>query len=232
MIMVPEHRRFNAGLAILPRKGGKFMVDMPDLLQNYDPQTGAINGFPSLERRLSDLGGSFADEAAYKDELERGDALIYTVTSVEYSPTEGQLTYGISKILPGKIGREYFMTKGHFHAWRAAAEIYICLAGQGQIILENESDGRVQMLPLLPDSVVYVPGYTAHRTANTGASPLVFFGIYPAQAGHDYASIAGRNFLHVIADIDGKPALVERRKYLERYVSRFDDGADRLEEGG
>jgi glucose-6-phosphate isomerase len=28
-------------------------------------------------------------------------------------------------LMPGKVGAEYFMTKGHIHAWRPAAEVYL-----------------------------------------------------------------------------------------------------------
>jgi glucose-6-phosphate isomerase len=62
--------------------------------------------------------------------------------------------------------------------------------------------------------VVYVPGYTAHRTINTGAIPLVYLGVYPAQAGHDYGSIAHKNFDNVVLEIDGQPVLMDRREAL------------------
>ena len=45
-------------------------------------------------------------------------------------------------------------------------------------------------MPLTPESAVYVPGHTAHRTINTGDMPLTYLGIYPARAGHDYGVIA------------------------------------------
>jgi glucose-6-phosphate isomerase len=61
---------------------------------------------------------------------------------------------------------------------------------------------------------VYVPGFTAHRTINTGSEPLTYFGVCPAEAGHDYAVIAERNFSHVVIEVNGSPALAERAAFL------------------
>lgn len=167
-------------------------------------------GRPRIERRLSDLRGSFHDDAAYEAALQRGDPLIYAVSSVEPASGEGQMHYGLGVLYPGKIGREYHLTKGHYHARRSAAEVYIGLQGEGQMLLEDEASGASRMVPLHKHAVVYVPGFTAHRTVNTGGEPLVYLGIYPADAGHDYGSIASKNFRMVILERDGAPAMEER----------------------
>ena len=114
--------------------------------------------------------------------------------------------------VPGRIGNEYFLTKGHLHSWREAAEIYIGLTGEGMMLLEDEASGDSRMAPLTANQVVYVPGRTAHRTVNTGTVPLTYIGVYPAAAGHDYGAIAERNFRCVVVERNGAPALVERRK--------------------
>jgi glucose-6-phosphate isomerase len=113
-------------------------------------------------------------------------------------------------VMPGRIGDEYFMTKGHLHAWREAAEFYIGLSGEGVMLLEDEVSGESRMAPLRAHAVVYVPGKTAHRTMNTGRVALTYLGVYPAKAGHDYAAIAGRNFRCVVIERDGQPALIQR----------------------
>ena len=184
------------------------------LVTHLDPVTGAIEGYPLTVRRLSDLQGSFADEQAYQRALALGDPVVYTVSGVEVPAEEGQLGYALGLIMPGKIGREYYLTKGHFHAWRPAAEVYIGLAGEGCMLLESEDGSQNQMLSLLPNQAVYVPGYIAHRTVNTGNVPLTYVGIYPAQAGHDYGAIARQNFRHVIVELDGKPGMIERSELL------------------
>ena len=78
------------------------------------------------------------------------------------------------------------------------------------MLLEDESTGSSRLEPLGAGRIVYVPGYTAHRTMNTGTEPLVYIGVYPANAGHDYGSIAERNFLQVLVERDGKPTLLNR----------------------
>jgi len=180
------------------------------LVTHFNPVSGTIEGYPITVRRLSDLQGSFADEQAYRRALASGDPVVYTVSGVEYPAEESQLSYALGLIMPGKIGQEYYLTRGHFHAWRPAAEVYIGLAGEGYMLLESEDGSQNQMLPLRPHHAVYVPGYIAHRTVNTGGVPLTYVGVYPAQAGHDYDAIARQNFRHVIVEMDGQPSMVER----------------------
>jgi glucose-6-phosphate isomerase len=82
------------------------------------------------------------------------------------------------------------------------------------MLLESEDTGQVKLLPLLPNTVVYVPGYTAHRTVNVGSGPLTYIGIFPSQAGHDYGSLSRQNFRHVIVEKDSWPVLMERAEFL------------------
>lgn len=185
------------------------------LLTQFDPQTGTVGaGASRVERRLSDMRGYFADEIAYQARLSEDDPILYTVENVETFASEGDLYYGIGMIAPGRIGGEYFMTKGHYHQWREAAEFYIGLQGEGFMLLEHEQTQETRMLPLTPNCAVYVPGYTAHRTVNTGNTPLTYLGICPARAGHDYGTIVERNFLHVIVAQNGHPTLVKRSDYI------------------
>jgi glucose-6-phosphate isomerase, archaeal len=189
-------------------------MPMPPFHFRFDLLAGTFEGAPFTERRLSDLQGVFADQDAYASTLARDNPVLYTVSALELDQEEGALHCAIGRLMPGRIGREYYMTKGHLHAWRPAAEYYVGLAGEGVMLLEDEITGDSRMVPLLPNSAVYVPGHTAHRTMNTGVIPLVYLGIYPAGAGHDYATIAARNFRHVVVEIEGRPALVERSAYL------------------
>jgi glucose-6-phosphate isomerase, archaeal len=179
----------------------------------FDIESGRIGDRPLTERMLGDMAGYYADQAAFSDLLAQGNMLHYTVSAVEPAQGEGALHYAIARLLPGQVGQEYFMTKGHFHAWRPAAEYYIGLSGEGMMLMESEDGSESRLVPLTPDAAVYVPGHIAHRTINTGKEPLVYLGVYPAQAGHDYGAIAERNFLSVVVEIDGKPTLIDREVY-------------------
>jgi glucose-6-phosphate isomerase len=184
------------------------------LFTRFDPYSGQLDGASFTERRLSQLRGAFADEIAYEAALAQDDPVIYTVAALEPAQGEGQLNYALGMLNPGRIGAEYYLTKGHYHAWRPAAECYIGLSGQGVMLLEDENSAESKLLPLLPNSIVYVPGYTAHRTINTGHTPLIYWGIYPAAAGHDYGAIAQRNFHKVVVAVDEKPTLLNRLDFL------------------
>ena len=98
---------------------------------------GTMEGVPTTKRYLGDLKGCFADERAHALALTRGNPLLYSVASVESAQGDGQLHYGLGMLMPGRVGREYFMTRGHYHAWRAAAEVYVGLRGEGFMLLED-----------------------------------------------------------------------------------------------
>jgi glucose-6-phosphate isomerase len=185
-------------------------MQMEKLLSSFNPETGEVPGAHITTRHLSELRGCFADTIAYEVALAAGDPLLYTVSNVEYGGADGDLSYAVGVLMPGRIGPEYYMTKGHLHAWRAAAEIYIGLKGEGVMLLEAEADGASRMLPLRPHSAVHVPGHTAHRTMNTGTDPLIYIGVYPTRAGHDYAAIAAKNFRQIVVERNGRPVLLDR----------------------
>jgi len=186
------------------------LLNSHDLLRFFDPVAGTIAGVAPTQRHLGDLHGCFADTATYERMLAAGNPLVYGVSAVEPARADGDLHYALAFILPGRVGAEYFMTKGHVHSWREAAEVYLGLSGEGAMLLEDETTRESRMLPLRPNHAVYVPGKIAHRTMNTGSVPLTYLGIYPAQAGHDYTSVANRNFRCVVIERHGQPAMVER----------------------
>lgn len=197
------------GHAIRPRKT-PLMLSIERILSRYDAASGCIEGATILERHLSDLRGCFADGVAYAAALAAGNPLTYSVASFEPACGDGDLHYGLGRLMPGRIGSEYFMTKGHFHAWRPAAEFYFGLSGEGLMLLQDEASGESRVVELGPNSAVYVPGCTAHRTVNVGATPLAYLGVYPATAGHDYGEIARSNFRCVVVERGGRPTVIAR----------------------
>ena len=190
------------------------MLKAENLLSRFDPQTGTIEGCKPISRRLSDLKGLFTDSDAFESALHNGNPVVYSVSSIQSAQGVGQLHCGLGVIMPGRIGDEYYFTKGHLHSWRDAAEFYVGLSGQGMMILENETSHESVVIDLLPNSIIYVPDHTAHRTVNVSDTPLVYLGIYPAEAGHDYGTIAERNFKQVIVAKNSKPVVMDRKDFL------------------
>ena len=159
------------------------------------------------ERHLSAMGEMYEDQEAVKA---AGDPVIYKVYEKKIPELAGELQWCMSVTLPGKIGREYYMTKGHYHAVRDTAEIYLCVRGQGYMLMETE-DGKVDAQEMRPDVAVYVPARWAHRSINTGDEPLISFCVYPGDAGHDYGTIETEGFRKRIVEIDGKAAIVDNQ---------------------
>ncbi len=167
-----------------------------------------------IVRRLSSMQGQYADEAGFAALLAGGDVLLYEVYEEQVPQEAGELLQGISIVHPGKVGDEYFMTKGHFHAKLATAEVYYCLAGQGLMVMETP-EGEWAVSELQPGGVLYVPPRWAHRSVNTAAeADLATFFVYPADAGHDYGSIEKQGFRKLIVEQDGRPAIVDNPRWL------------------
>jgi glucose-6-phosphate isomerase len=166
-----------------------------------------------LERRLSSLRGQFSDAQAFAEKMAQGDPVAYEVLEILRPEEQGELLSGLSIVHPGKVGREYFMTKGHFHSVRATAEIYYCLRGQGCMVMENES-GDWDVQQFLPGRVVYVAPGWAHRSVNTSPTEsLMTFFVYPAHAGHDYATIERNGFRKLVVDDNGSPTIIDNPRW-------------------
>lgn len=162
------------------------------------------------ERRLSDMRGMYQDGDDHD-----GDPLIYRVYGIPGPATTGNVLTSTTVIEPGTIGREYNMTKGHFHEVRDRAEIYVGLAGEGRLLMATE-DGGHAVEPMRRGTVNYVPGGWAHRSVNVGEESLVFFAAYVGDAGHDYATIEEEGFPLLLVKGDGGPELVENPRYRRR----------------
>jgi len=159
-----------------------------------------------LVRRASDLRGYYADAAALEEQVRRGNPVHYEVEEIPVPETRGHLMYCISRILPGRVGDEFLMTKGHYHADAGTAEVYLGLRGEGLVLMKARGKFRAERI--VRGRMVYVPPFWAHRTVNTGRGPLSFFCVYPAGAGHNYGDIASEGFPRRVVLRRGKPAVV------------------------
>ena len=164
-------------------------------------------GLLTSARTLADLKGVFADEAAFAA-MDKSK-VVYRVKSIEPDPqgTPGGLYMGITYLEPGKVGKEYFMTKGHFHLNPSSTEFYWGVSGEGMLIL-MDSQRNVWAEKMAPGTLHYIRAGIAHRVANTGNETLVFAASWPSDAGHDYGSILEKGFAARLLEVDGKPELV------------------------
>ena len=133
--------------------------------------------------------------------------MVYEYHELGCPERAGDLAFGTTILYPGKIGEEYYFTKGHFHTVLETAEVYYTLDGEGYMVMENPEGDCIEM-PLSKNQVVYVPRRYAHRTVNTGKTPLVLFYTFAADAGHDYGTIETKGYHKLIVEKDGKPAIV------------------------
>jgi glucose-6-phosphate isomerase, archaeal len=166
-----------------------------------------------IVRRLSDMFGQYLNGMAYDAMLARENSLLYEVFEVVVPSVEGELLHGVSIVHPGKVGTEYFMTKGHFHSVLETAEVYHCLSGEGMMVMETpEGEWDVQMLS--PGRVLYVPPRWAHRSINTSpGEDLITFFVYPGNAGHNYGAIERQGFRKLVVEQDGVPAIVDNPRW-------------------
>jgi glucose-6-phosphate isomerase len=158
-----------------------------------------------LVRRASDMRGYYADAAAL-DRLiaEKSNPVHYEVFEVPVPEEYGHLMFCVSTLQAGLVGQEYFMTKGHYHSVPNTAETYLCLRGEGYMLMKT-SDGKCVAERMTRGRMVYVPPFWAHRSINTGvAEPLVSFCVYPAEAGHNYGDIATEGFPKRISSKNGQ----------------------------
>ena len=176
--------------------------------------TGISSKKVTSKRYLSNLRGMVSDAEALELKIvEEGDSLVYEFHEMGVPETAGQLAFGCSIVYPGKIGNEYYMTKGHFHTILETAEVYLCLTGHGYMLCENP-EGDWMAFELTPGRVVYVPERYAHRSINVGyEDALRTFFCFRADAGHDYGTIETKGYRKLMVEKDGKPTVIDNPKW-------------------
>lgn len=181
---------------------------------DFDFKTGLSKSAVTTKRYLSQMKGMFLDDEAQKQILKEKDPLVYEFYELGCPERKGDLSFGTSIIYPGKVGNEYYMTKGHFHTILDTAEVYWCLSGEGYMIMENPKGDTIEM-PMKPGVAVYVPRSYAHRTVNTGSENLVVFWTFQADAGHDYGTIETKGYHKLVLEKEGNPVIVDNPKWKE-----------------
>ena len=190
------------------------MIPLSSLVSRIDMASGTIDGCPVTGRSLSQMRDAFADTAMCNAILRTGDPILYTVSTLELPQRTRSLVCGLGVIKPGRVGDEYFMTRGHLHAKKEEPELYVGLRGRGILLMQQEDGSESRAAEMSGECLIHVPGHTAHRTINTGNEPLVYLGIYAADAGHDYESIRSGNFTYAVVRRDGGAEVIARSAYI------------------
>ncbi|HEY5586988.1 MAG TPA: glucose-6-phosphate isomerase [Ruminiclostridium sp.] len=178
----------------------------------FDLKSGLSNDKKPTKRYLSNMRGMFSDEKALEEMIKKEDTLIYEFFELSLPETSGDLLFGTSILYPGKVGNEYFMTKGHFHTILETAEVYYCLSGKGYMLLEDP-EGNWEAQEMTPGKAVYVPQRWAHRSINVGTETLVTFFVFRSDAGHDYGTIETKGYRKLITENDGKVEIIDNSKW-------------------
>ena len=179
---------------------------------DFDLGTGKSRVAESTTRVLSQMRGMYVDDAAFDQLVGEGDPLVYEFYEIGAPDHPGDLAAGTSICYPGKVGREYFMTKGHFHTVLDTAETYYCISGSGLMLIESP-EGDWSANPLSAGDMIYVPKRYAHRSINTGAVPFVTFFNFRGDAGHDYGTIEEKGFRKLVIEQNGKPAIIDNPRW-------------------
>ncbi len=164
--------------------------------------------------KLSEMKDFFMDSEAVEKILSKGkDPVIYQYYEFIEEEAPGHLTIGLTVLYPGKVGKEYFMTRGHFHE-KDSAELYYGIYGEGILLIQSRQ-GETDYMVLKPGTIGYVPPGWGHRTINTGRKRFVFLFAYFSDAGHDYGVVKEKGFAKIVIEEKGKPKVVDNPKYLE-----------------
>jgi glucose-6-phosphate isomerase len=169
-----------------------------------DVARGLLKGAKGHYRKTyDDLTGLYADSVAFDALLEeRRGQIAYEVTSHTPGQKVSDLIMGVTRMEPGKVGAEYFLTRGHIHAKVDRPEIYYGQSGSGVMQLESP-EGDVRLIEIGAQTICYVPPFWIHRSVNVGSDDLVMMFAYPADSGQDYGIIERSGGMRVRVVDDG-----------------------------
>lgn len=188
------------------------MIVAEDLMKPFGVSIDLVEGVMGdpdthIIRKTSDMRGYYVDDGALESLITReNDPLHYEVFEKTIPEQQGHLRFCISKLQPGRVGDECFMTKGHYHEVAGTCEIYLGVRGSGYM-MNKTVEGECLLEPICRNRMVYVPPFWAHRSINTSREPLISFCVYPAEAGHNYGDIAREGFPKRVFIRDGREVI-------------------------
>lgn len=187
--------------------------NLKSLAIRFNLEDGLSPDLESTKRMLSAMDGMYLNNNILKEMIKEKDILVYEFYELGIPEDPGELAYGTTILYPGKVGEEYYMTKGHFHSKIDTAEIYYCIKGHGYLLMENP-EGEGELREMTPGVSVYVPPRFAHRSINIShTEPFIMFFVFRADAGHDYKTIETKGFRKLIVEKEGKPKIIDNPKW-------------------
>jgi glucose-6-phosphate isomerase len=182
-------------------------------------EAGALQGASNrYVKSYRDLSGLYEDEAAFARLVaEKGDEVAYEVTDYKPSADAGDMIIGVTRMEPGLVGREFYMTRGHIHARPNRPEMYYGEAGHGVMLLESPA-GEIRTVEIGARTMCYVPPFWIHRSVNVGKDAMVMTFAYPADSGQNYDIIAkaGGMKSRIVVDGNGGWKVVDNSSYRPR----------------
>lgn len=158
--------------------------------------------------RLSDMAGRYADQAAEAELLRNSDPLIYRADEIVAPEIYGELHTSVTVLYPGKVGDEYFMSKGHYQVDAECVKVYLGITGSGYLLMQNGA-GDTMEVAMSPGTVAYCAAGWSQRTVNVGNEPFAYFKYWPANGGHDYDRVVAEGgFLKRVVERNGRPEIV------------------------
>jgi glucose-6-phosphate isomerase len=190
-------------LLSLQRVGHNHRVTFTDL------KSGLLSGsnIVAATKTVGDLGPYWANPGAV---IDPGQVLYQTqMYAAAPDGTEGVVLWGNTTLMPGRVGDEFHMTRGHRHLKATHGELCVTVSGKGALLL-MDGERNTRMEQMTSGSTHWIDGKLAHRTVNTGGEPLVFLCAWPADCGHDYDEIAKQGFSSMLVFIGGGPRLIAK----------------------
>ena len=185
------------------------LADFKKITGNFPQATGHYS------KTFYELEGMYENEMEFQKMLPKWrNRVVYEVWEHRSSENKGDLVFGTSIMKPGRVGNEFFLTRGHQHQKAYCAETYYCLSGKGVILMESP-DGEIKALKLEKGKLVYVPPLWFHRSINIGVSKLITLFTYNSDAGQNYEILTKRSGMRkrVVQKNSSSWKLVSNKRY-------------------
>jgi len=145
-------------------------------------------------RLLAEMAPVLEDESALRD-LDKGSPAYFMYDDVYPETMEHGLRYDVTTLPPGRLGREYWKTMGHYHALLpgggAYPEIYQVLSGEAIFLLqhrgEDEAVDEAVAVRAKEGDRLWIPPFWGHVSINPGEAPLVLCDLISPACQSDYS---------------------------------------------